>query len=93
MSLKHLINDEIFFLFLNLDKVLRNSTPGEFVYIWQSKRDGTIAMTIEKREFIFKRLFTCRRRPRILRSLLKHLFTTVTLFGFFGISTDKYLIS
>ena len=47
MSLKHLINDEIFFLPLNLDKVLRNSTPGEFVYIWQSKRDGTIAMTIE----------------------------------------------
>ena len=29
------------FLFLNLDEVLRNSTPGEFVYILQSKREFT----------------------------------------------------
>ena len=26
-----------YFLFLNLDAVLRNSTSGEFTYIWQSK--------------------------------------------------------
>ena len=28
---------KIFFLFLNLDMVHRNSTPGEFAYIWQSE--------------------------------------------------------
>ena len=37
----------MFFLFFNLDKVLRNSTPGEFAYIQQSKKDGIITMTIE----------------------------------------------
>jgi len=30
-------NDEIFLPFLNLDMVLRNSTPEEFVFICQSK--------------------------------------------------------
>ena len=46
----------IFFLFLNLDKLLDkalcefswNSTPGEFAYIWQSERAGIIAMKFEK---------------------------------------------
>ena len=46
----------IFFLFPNFDKLLnkalcefsRNSTPGEFAYIWQSERAGIIAMKFEK---------------------------------------------
>ena len=29
-------DDEIFLLFMNLHVVLRNSTPAEFAYIWQS---------------------------------------------------------
>ena len=53
MSLKHSINDEIFFLFLNLDKALRNSTPGEFACIRQRKRDGVMAMKIEKLQIHF----------------------------------------
>lgn len=28
-------DDEFFFLFLNLDKVLKNSTPGKIAYIWK----------------------------------------------------------
>ena len=44
-------NDGIFHLFLNLDKALKNSTPGEFAYIQQSKRVGIIAIKIENREF------------------------------------------
>ena len=42
-----------FFLFLNLDKALKNSTPGEFAYIRQSKRDGIITMKIEKPQIQF----------------------------------------
>ena len=41
-------DDEIFFLFLNFDKALKNSTPGEYAYFRQSKQDGLIAMKIEK---------------------------------------------
>ena len=33
---------------LNLDKPLRNSSPAEFEYFRQSKRDEIIAMKIEK---------------------------------------------
>ena len=35
-------------LFLNLDMVLKNSTPGLFAYICQIKWDGIIAMKIER---------------------------------------------
>ena len=35
-------------LFLNLDMVLKNSTPGLFAYIRQIKWDGIIAMKIER---------------------------------------------
>ena len=41
-------NDEILFLFLNLDVVLRNSTSGGFAYIWQSKWVGIIAIKTER---------------------------------------------
>ena len=40
--------DQIFFPLVNLDIVLRNSTPGEFAYIWQSKWVEIIEMKIEK---------------------------------------------
>ena len=43
----------MFFLFLNLDKALKNSTPGEFAYIRQSKRDVIMAMKIEKPQIQF----------------------------------------
>ena len=43
--------EEIFFLSLKLEMVVRNSTPGEFAYIWKSKRVGIIAMMIYNREF------------------------------------------
>ena len=39
---------EIFFLFLNLDIVFGNSTPGRLAYIWQSEWMGTIVMEIER---------------------------------------------
>ena len=39
---------KIFFLSLNLDEVLRDSTPGDFVYIWQGKLVGITTMKIEK---------------------------------------------
>ena len=44
-----------FSFFLNLDKALRNSAPGEFAYIRQRKRDGVIAMKIEKPRIHFLR--------------------------------------
>ena len=45
---KQATTDHIFYLFLYLDKALRNSTAGEFAYIRQSKRVVIIAMKIEK---------------------------------------------
>ena len=42
-----------FILFLNLDMVLWNSTPGGFAYIWQSKRVGIIAMKTERTQIHF----------------------------------------
>ena len=40
-------------LFLNLDMVLRNSTPGEFTYIWQSKWMGIIRWRLKAGKFTF----------------------------------------
>ena len=42
-----------FILFLNLDMVLRNSTPGGFAYIWQSKWVGIIAIKTERTQIHF----------------------------------------
>ena len=42
-----------FILFLNLDMVLWNSTPGGFAYIWQSKRVGIIAIKTERTQIHF----------------------------------------
>ena len=41
-------SDKIFFLFMNLDMVDRNSAPEEFACIWQSKRVGIITIETEK---------------------------------------------
>ena len=46
-------NDEILFLSLNLDMVPRNSTPGGFAYIWQSKWVGIIAIKTERTQIHF----------------------------------------
>ena len=61
-------DDEIFLLFMNLHMVLRNLTPAEFAYIWQSKHIDIIPMKILKLEFTFKRRFHCRPHPLILSS-------------------------
>ena len=59
-------DDEIFLLFMNLHMVLRNSTPAEFAYIWQSRYIAIIPIKILTLEFTFKRRFHCRRHPLIL---------------------------
>ena len=41
------------FLSLNLDMVPRNSTPGGFAYIWQSKWIGIIAIKTERTQIYF----------------------------------------
>ena len=40
-------------LFLNLDIVPRNLTPGMFAYIWQSKWVGIISMKTERTQIHF----------------------------------------
>ena len=60
----------MFFLFLDLDRVLRNSASEEFAYTWQIRWKRIIAMKIEKTRIQFLGdVFRCRCRPRILRSL------------------------
>ena len=49
------VNEEILFPILYLNMVLRNSTPGEFAYIWQSKWDEIIAIKIEGTRIPFTR--------------------------------------
>ena len=47
------------FLFLNLNKILKNSTPGEIAYIWQIERVQIDAIKFEKTQIeFFQRLFT-----------------------------------
>ena len=46
-------DDEIQFLFLYLDMVPRNSTPGGFANIWQSKWVGIIAIKTERTQIHF----------------------------------------
>ena len=47
------MTDKIVFLFLNLDMVVRNSTLGNFAYIWQRRWDGIIIMQGSKLTFSF----------------------------------------
>ena len=44
----------IFFIFLSLDKALRNSDPGEFAYIKQSMQVGKITLKIKTANSVFK---------------------------------------
>ena len=46
-------DDKIQFLFLYLDMVNRNSTPGGFANIWQSKWVGIIAIKTERTQINF----------------------------------------
>ena len=46
---------------------LRNSTQGEFAYIWQSKWVTISFYEYEKKANIFKRLFRCGGGPRVLK--------------------------
>ena len=46
-------DDEIQFLFLYLDMAPRNSTPGGFANIWQSKWGGIIAIKTERTHIHF----------------------------------------
>ena len=62
---------EIFLLFLNLDMVLRNSTL-DWVHLhltklvtWSNRDEDW-----KNKNSLFQQRFRCRRRPRILRSLL-----------------------
>ena len=50
---KHTVEDEFFFLFLNLGAVSKNSTPGNFTYIRCLKRVRIIATTFEKKRIHF----------------------------------------
>ena len=61
-------------LFLKLDMVLRNSTPGEFTYIWQSKWMGIIRWRLKAGKFTFLATFWYCCRPQILRSLAATLY-------------------
>ena len=62
----------IFFLFLTLDKALRNSNPGEFAYIQQSKQVGKITMKIKTANSVFKGSFTCYRHYLKVPNYLSH---------------------
>ena len=50
-------DDEFFFLFLNLNVVSKNSTPGNFTYIWLLNRAEIIATTFEKTQFVLIVMF------------------------------------
>ena len=50
---------------MNLNKILKNSTPGEIAYIWQIERAQIDAIKFEKTQIeFFERRFHCRRRHR-----------------------------
>ena len=46
-------DDKIQFLFLHLDMVPRDSTPGGFANVWQSKWVGIITMKTERTQIHF----------------------------------------
>ena len=66
------------FLFLsNIDMVLRNSTPGEFNYIWQSKCVGIISIKIlKKRTYFWSDVFEIRNPYEVCLS--RKLYTRAT---------------
>ena len=50
---KQATSDKIYFLFMNLDMVDRNSAPEEFACIWQSERVGIITIKTKKMRIHF----------------------------------------
>ena len=46
-------DDEFSFLFLNLNKILKNSTPGKVAYIWHIERVQIDAMKFERTQIHF----------------------------------------
>ena len=46
-------DDKFSFLFLNLDKFLKNSTPGNIAYIWQIDRVQIDATSLKESKIIF----------------------------------------
>ena len=69
-------DDKIQFLFLYLDMVPRNSTPGGFANIWQSRWVGIIAIKTERTQIHF--LSDIRSHCPSRRWILKSLMTRVT---------------
>ena len=60
-----------YILFLNLNMVLRNSTPWRLAYIWQSKCVGRIiAIKTERTQFSFEATLSLASRHRIVKSLI-----------------------
>ena len=57
-------DDEFYFLFLNLDKVLKNSTPGESAFIWKIRKGPNRRYKVSNNAnsfYHFRRCFHCRR--------------------------------
>ena len=71
--MRRFMEDEFSFLFLNLDKVLKNSSPGKVAFIWHIERVQIDVITFERAQIhFFYRRFHCRRRRRCLSSLFNN---------------------
>ena len=46
-------DDEFSFLFLNLNKILKNSTPGKVAYLWRIERVQIEAIKFERTQILF----------------------------------------
>ena len=46
-------DDEFSFLFLNLNKILKNSTPGKVAYLWHIERVQIEAIMFERTQILF----------------------------------------
>ena len=46
-------DDEFSFLFLNLNKILKNSTPGKVAYLWHIERVQIEAIKFERTQILF----------------------------------------
>ena len=46
-------DDKFSFLFLNLNKILKNSTPGKVAYLWHIERVQIEAIKFERTQILF----------------------------------------
>ena len=46
-------DDKFSFLFLNLNKILKNSTPGKVAYLWRIERVQIEAIKFERTQILF----------------------------------------